>query len=234
MSPSSSPPQNANRSPCFGRRCSRRACRATSRTVAEPDPLSLIPGPFATESRCAPSSTTPLFRPGRSAITFAARAPVVATVRSIRTCTGPACARAASSDATSDETTITGIVESRKSVAESGAVRPGKPSLAISAAAAPAYLGEKSLLREGATAAAHQGHGAAREPLEVGGLATAGRRREVDRNDLGGDVPAARVAHRDEVRTALDSAVSRGATRWNTVGCVSRKYGNWNVLKRGR
>ena len=60
--------------PAAGRTSRRRACRATSSTSAEPDPLSLIPGPFATESRWAPSSTAPGLRPGSSAITFFARA----------------------------------------------------------------------------------------------------------------------------------------------------------------
>ena len=44
----------------------------------------------------------------------------------------------ARSAATADETTMTGIFTGAKSVAEIGAVRPGVPSFAISAAAAPA------------------------------------------------------------------------------------------------
>src|SRR6187402_3939274 len=105
---------------------------------AEPDPLSLIPGPLATESRCAPSRTTPFLRPGRSAITFIARAGVVLTDTTIRTRTTPACARLPSSDPTSDEMISAGIGTGAKSVADSGAVRPGEPSLAINAPAAPA------------------------------------------------------------------------------------------------
>ena len=46
-------------------------------------------------------------------------------------------ARLASSVATSDEMIMTGIWTRTTSVAEIGAVRPGEPSLAISAAAAP-------------------------------------------------------------------------------------------------
>ena len=68
---------------------------------------------------------------------MAARTKLVVTERTIRTLTGPICARLASSEATSDETIITGIVEEPMKVAEMGAVRPGEPSLAISAAAAP-------------------------------------------------------------------------------------------------
>src|SRR5687767_6836042 len=46
-------------------------CSAVSRIAAEPDPLSLIPGPAGTESRCAPAITTlfgfPDFDVGRRA-----------------------------------------------------------------------------------------------------------------------------------------------------------------------
>jgi hypothetical protein len=38
-------------------------CNATSRSAALPEPLSLIPGPARTESRCAPAITTLLSSP---------------------------------------------------------------------------------------------------------------------------------------------------------------------------
>ena len=46
-------------------------CSAVSSCAAEPEPLSLMPGPSITESRCAPDTTTRSVRPvvGR-AITF--------------------------------------------------------------------------------------------------------------------------------------------------------------------
>ena len=45
--------------------------RATSRSVAVPLPLSTMPGPDVTESRCAPATTTLSARPpGVSAITL--------------------------------------------------------------------------------------------------------------------------------------------------------------------
>ena len=43
----------------------------SSSSAAEPDPLSLMPGPAGTESRCAPAITTlSSLTPGSSAITF--------------------------------------------------------------------------------------------------------------------------------------------------------------------
>jgi hypothetical protein len=141
MSPSSSAPHKAKRSPRAGRTPRRRACRATSSTSAEPDPLSLIPGPFATESRCAPSRTAPPLRPGRSAITFTARARRVTTESMMRTSTVPACAERASSEPSADEIPSTGMsMPGRTSVPRIGAVRPGTPSLAMRTAAAPAAL----------------------------------------------------------------------------------------------
>ena len=57
ISPSSSAPQNANRTAlATGGAAPSRV--ATSSSVAEPEPLSLIPGPSATESRWAPAITT--------------------------------------------------------------------------------------------------------------------------------------------------------------------------------
>ena len=71
-------------------------------------------------------------------MTFAAFARVVATERSRCTRTVPAWASRVSSEPTPDEMTSTGIrVPGPKSVAERGAVRPGRPSFAISAAEAP-------------------------------------------------------------------------------------------------
>jgi hypothetical protein len=96
---------------------------------------------LATESRCAPSCTTPLFRPGRSAITFAAFAGLLTTEREIRTRTVPARAERASSEPSADEIMSTGIpMPGRTRVAAIGAVRPGTPSLAIRTAPAPAAL----------------------------------------------------------------------------------------------
>jgi hypothetical protein len=47
------------------------SCCATSRSAAEPLPLSLMPGPWSTESRWAPAMTTlSSLAPGSSAITF--------------------------------------------------------------------------------------------------------------------------------------------------------------------
>ncbi len=44
---------------------------AVSRMAADPEPLSWIPGPALTESRCAPTTTTLLsLRPGSSASTL--------------------------------------------------------------------------------------------------------------------------------------------------------------------
>ena len=62
ISPSSSAPQKPNRTALWipGELPN---CRAVSRTAATPDPLSLIPGPSGTLSRCAPAITTSLVEP---------------------------------------------------------------------------------------------------------------------------------------------------------------------------
>ncbi len=55
--PSSSAPQNANRTAFFT--CGAEpSCVAVSRTAATPEPLSLMPGPSGTLSRWAPTTTT--------------------------------------------------------------------------------------------------------------------------------------------------------------------------------
>ncbi len=71
--PSSSAPHQARRILFFGSMPSSVICCAISSRVALPVPLSLIPGPSATLSRCAPAMTTCLaLPPGDSAITFSA------------------------------------------------------------------------------------------------------------------------------------------------------------------
>ncbi len=57
ISPSSSAPQNANRTALLTSGLSP-SCTAVSSAAATPDPLSLMPGPSGTESRCAPTITT--------------------------------------------------------------------------------------------------------------------------------------------------------------------------------
>ena len=74
-SPSSSALQNANRTVASSSRPSAETCRATSRIVAVPDPLSLMPGPSITESRCPPTMST---RDGSPAGVSARRLVVVA------------------------------------------------------------------------------------------------------------------------------------------------------------
>ncbi len=56
-SPSSSAPQNAKRT-ALATGGAEPSCTAVSSSVAVPEPLSLIPGPAGTESRCAPANTT--------------------------------------------------------------------------------------------------------------------------------------------------------------------------------
>ncbi len=69
MRPDSSAPHQAKRSVFCG--LSLAICSATSSRAAEPLPLSLMPGPACTESRCAPAITTLLLLvPRSSAITF--------------------------------------------------------------------------------------------------------------------------------------------------------------------
>ena len=69
MSPLSSAPHHAKRSVFCGLWFA--SCSATSRIAALPDPLSLMPGPASTESRCAPAITTLFsFLPFFSAITL--------------------------------------------------------------------------------------------------------------------------------------------------------------------
>ncbi len=155
----------------------------------------MIPGPLATESRCPPSSTTPLCRPGRSAITLAARAVRVETESSMCTVLdGPRSA------ATADETIRTGILTVAKSVAMSGAVCPGVPSFAISAAAAPAASAFRAFWVKGQSPRFMRAIGAVRESAEVRGGAAARSRGAVNRNDPRREVPAARVPHDEEVR----------------------------------
>ena len=62
ISPSSSAPQKPNRTALWipGELPN---CNAVSRTAATPDPLSLMPGPSGTLSRCAPAITTSLVDP---------------------------------------------------------------------------------------------------------------------------------------------------------------------------
>src|ERR1700733_15818276 len=62
ISPNSSAPQKQNRTALWipGELPN---CNAVSRTAATPDPLSLMPGPSATLSRCAPAITTSLVDP---------------------------------------------------------------------------------------------------------------------------------------------------------------------------
>ena len=56
--PSSSAPHQANRRWFVVCRLARDTASATSSNDAEPDPLSLMPGPASTLSRCAPTTTT--------------------------------------------------------------------------------------------------------------------------------------------------------------------------------
>ena len=68
-SPLSSAPHHAKRSVFSG--FSFEICWAISSSAAEPLPLSLMPGPACTESRCAPAITTlSSFVPGSSAMTL--------------------------------------------------------------------------------------------------------------------------------------------------------------------
>ena len=69
-------------------------CSAVSRMVAEPLPLSLMPGPSTTESRCAPTTTVRPLRPvGVSAITlYVGRVSLTVEVVTLTT-TSPALAR---------------------------------------------------------------------------------------------------------------------------------------------
>src|ERR1700691_5364344 len=62
ISPSSSAPQKPNRTALWipGELPN---CKAVSRTATNPDPLSLMPGPSGTLSRCAPAITTSLVDP---------------------------------------------------------------------------------------------------------------------------------------------------------------------------
>ena len=133
-------PEGEPQPAAFGRTWRRRACRAISRTVALPEPLSFIPGPLATESRWAPRRITPLSASGQ--VGDGVRLPR----RRGRDRRGRGAPwqprrpeRAASApEPTPDEMTSTGIrPPGPKSVAERGAVRPGSPSFAISAAEAP-------------------------------------------------------------------------------------------------
>ncbi|SKT85682.1 Uncharacterised protein [Mycobacteroides abscessus subsp. abscessus] len=62
ISPSSSAPQNANRTAFFTSGLGP-SCSAVSSTAAVPVPLSLIPGPSGTLSRCAPAMTTSVVAP---------------------------------------------------------------------------------------------------------------------------------------------------------------------------
>ncbi len=99
----------------------------------------MIPGPFATESRCAPRSTVPALRPGRSAITFAARARRLTAETETRSRTVSACNDRSSSEPSVEEIISTGMpMPGPPSVAAIGATRPVPPSFAISAALAPA------------------------------------------------------------------------------------------------
>jgi hypothetical protein len=68
-SPLSSAPHHAKRTVLAG--FSFAICCAVSRMAALPEPLSLMPGPASTESRCAPAITTlSSLLPGSSAITL--------------------------------------------------------------------------------------------------------------------------------------------------------------------
>ena len=113
----------------------------------------------------------------------------------------PAWASCVSSEPTPDEMTSTGIrVPGPKSVAESGAVRPGRPSFAISAAAAPPACAIPAFCENGQPPRRMSAIAAERETGEVRIRAAARAR---DRDDLSRHVPAARVAHRQEVAVAL-------------------------------
>jgi hypothetical protein len=61
MRPDSSAPHHAKRTALVGLTLA--ICSATSRMAADPEPLSLMPGPAWTESRCAPAMTTLLGLP---------------------------------------------------------------------------------------------------------------------------------------------------------------------------
>ena len=68
-SPSSSAPHQPNRRCRDGWKPARDTARATSRFAAEPEPLSLMPGPAVTLSRCAPIIRVSVVSPpGQSAI----------------------------------------------------------------------------------------------------------------------------------------------------------------------
>ena len=67
--PLSSAPHHARRTVFCGLTFA--ICSAISRSAADPLPLSLMPGPACTESRCAPAMTTlSSLTPGSSAMTF--------------------------------------------------------------------------------------------------------------------------------------------------------------------
>ena len=102
-------------------------CLATSRIEAEPEPLSLIPGPGSTESRWAPTTTVSLGSPALlSAITLADGVSTIDASTAMWTVTGPAPKSVCSSSPTANDVPITGIVIcGGSSVPASASSRPG-------------------------------------------------------------------------------------------------------------
>jgi hypothetical protein len=113
---------------------------ATARSVAVPEPSSLMPGPSVTESRCAPTTTVRSARPpdvSASRFDVWRVSDVVSVV--MWTVTSRAAASVASSLPISNEVPMIGMVNvGLPSVPVSVSVRPSWPSLKMITALAPA------------------------------------------------------------------------------------------------
>src|ERR1700744_3411426 len=154
ISPSSSAPQKPNRTALWipGELPS---CKAVSSTAATPDPLSLMPGPSGTLSRCAPAITTSVVDPVLvCAITL--RAWTVLVSAESRTVAGPplACSSAPSGLVTPTTGILTSVDSPRvPPICSSTALSATTTATAPCCAAAPAFWANGQVPRSTSTTA---------------------------------------------------------------------------------
>src|SRR5918998_48390 len=134
-SPISSAPKNARRTRWRGFVSSSASLSAISSAVADPEPLSLMPGPSGTESRCAPTIKVSFPPPGVSAMTLVVRLLPPPPTKTRTSGVPPS----ASSRSPSDPLVpITGIPAPDDPRDPSSTSPPGSPALKMTDADAPA------------------------------------------------------------------------------------------------